>query len=73
MPQDPLCREKCALNLKREFPRIPFYGTLRADFWRWADWGRELMELHIGYEQVEPLPLERRDMPDEKARGGTGA
>ena len=49
----PIYREKYALNLKREFPRIPFY----ADFWRWADWGEKLMALHIGYETVEPWPL----------------
>ena len=60
----PLYREKYALNLKREFPRIPFY----ADFWRWADWGETLMALHIGYETVEPWPLERIDAPDEKSR-----
>jgi len=61
---DPIYREKYALNLKREFPRIPFY----ADFWRWADWGEKLMALHIGYEKVEPWPLERIDTPDEKSR-----
>lgn len=61
---DPLYREKYAINLKREFPRIPFYP----DFRRWADWGKTLMELHIGYETVEPWPLERLDVPDEKAR-----
>nr|MBA3449343.1 DNA methyltransferase [Pseudaminobacter sp.] len=61
---DPGYREKYALNLKREFPRIPFYP----DFWAWAEWGKRLMELHIGYESVEPWPLERLDMPDEKAR-----
>jgi len=64
---DPIYRDKYALNLKREFPRIPLYGSLRADFWRWADWGRELMDLHISYESVEPWPLARTDMPDEKA------
>ncbi len=61
---DPLYREKYAQNLKREFPRIPFY----ADFWRWADWGKALMDLHIGYESIEPWPLQRLDTPDEKAR-----
>ncbi|MER8909517.1 N-6 DNA methylase [Mesorhizobium sp. M0854] len=61
---DPVYREKYALNLKREFPRIPFYP----DFWKWAEWGRRLMELHIGYESVEPWPLERLDTPDEKVR-----
>ncbi len=52
---DPVYREKYALNLKREFPRIPFY----ADFWQWANWGKTLMDLHIGYETVEPFGLER--------------
>lgn len=61
---DPVYREKYALNLKREFPRIPFY----ADFRQWADWGQKLMALHIGYENVEPWPIQRRDEPDEKVR-----
>lgn len=61
---DPLYREKYAQNLKREFPRIPFY----ADFWRWADWGAQLMALHIGYEAVEPFALTRTDEPDTRAR-----
>ena len=62
--QDPVHREKYAQNLKREFPRIPFY----ADFWRWADWGAELMRLHIDYESVQPFELTRHDEPDVKAR-----
>lgn len=61
---DPAYREKYALNLKREFPRIPFYS----DFWQWADWGKALMDLHIGYESVAPFKLKRTDVPDEKAR-----
>lgn len=61
---DPVYRETYAQNLKREFPRIPFYP----DFWRWAGWGERLMALHIGYESVEPWPLQRPDTPDEKAR-----
>jgi predicted helicase len=65
---DPAFRDKYAQNLKREFPRVPLYGSLRADFWRWADWGRELMDLHIGYEKADPWPLKRSDTPDEKAR-----
>ncbi len=51
---DPAYREKYKLNLKREFPRIPFYK----DFWQWSKWGKELMDLHIGYETVEPYKLE---------------
>lgn len=66
---DPVYREKYALNLKREFPRVPLYGSVRADFWRWADWGRELMDLHIGYEAVAPFAgIVRHDIPDDKAR-----
>jgi predicted helicase len=61
---DPLYREKYAQDLKREFPRIPFY----ADFWKWADWGEKLMALHIGYETVEPWPLARIDASEEKSR-----
>lgn len=51
----PAYREKYALNLKQEFPRIPFYP----DFRQWAAWGQELMDLHIGFETAEPYPLER--------------
>jgi predicted helicase len=51
----PLYREKYAINLKREFPRIPFYD----DFEKWAEWGRQLMDMHLNYEQVEPYKLIR--------------
>jgi predicted helicase len=61
---DPLYREKYAQNLKREFPRIPFY----ANFWQWVAWGEALMKLHIDYEAVEPFSLHRIDTPDKKAR-----
>jgi predicted helicase len=61
---DPIYREKYELNLKREFPRIPFYK----DFWQWSEWGKELMDLHIGYESVTPAKFKRVDVPDEKAR-----
>ena len=61
---DPVYREKYAQNLKREFPRIPFY----ADFWQWAGWGEALMALHIGYEAVTPFALSRTDAPDARAR-----
>jgi predicted helicase len=54
---DPVYRKKYALNLKRDFPRIPFYE----DFGRWRDWGRGLMELHIGFETARPYGLKRID------------
>jgi predicted helicase len=65
---DPVYRETYAQNLKREFPRIPLYGSEPAAFRQWAGWGAELMAQHLGYEQVEPLPLARTDTPDAKAR-----
>jgi predicted helicase len=61
---DPLWRETYAINLKREFPRIP----LHPHFGLWAGWGQRLLDLHIGYEGVEPWPVTRRDSPDERAR-----
>lgn len=61
---DPIYRTTYAQNLKRELPRIPLYPDVR----RWADWGKRLMDLHIGYESVEPWPLTRTDTPDTKAR-----
>jgi predicted helicase len=51
----PAYRAKYEINLKREFPRIPFYE----DFHQWAEWGRRLLDLHLNYEQVEPYPLVR--------------
>lgn len=64
---DPIYRETYALNLKREFPRIPFY----ADFGLWVAWGEQLMALHVGYKQVEPWPIQRVDMPNSKRAEGT--
>ena len=61
---DPLWRETYAINLKREFPRIP----LHPHFGLWAGWGQRLLDLHIGYEGVEPWPVTRRDTPDDRAR-----
>ncbi|WP_421998650.1 type ISP restriction/modification enzyme [Roseovarius confluentis] len=61
---DPIYRETYAINLTREFPRIPFY----AYFHQWRDWGQSLLDLHIGYETVKPWKLKRIDVEDTKAR-----
>jgi len=63
---DPIYREKYALNLKREFPHVPFY----ADFWQWASWGEALMQAHICYEAATPFVLKRIDILSLKGRGG---
>ena len=60
---DPVYRETYAQNLKREFPRIPFYP----DFAQWQAWGQRLLDLHIGYEFVTPWPLVRVDTSDTRA------
>ncbi|WP_424946115.1 type ISP restriction/modification enzyme [Candidatus Spongiihabitans sp.] len=58
---NPAYREKYAVNLKREFPRLPFYD----DFAKWVKWGKELMTLHIDFEKQPPYPLKRIDKPCE--------
>ena len=65
---DPAYREKYEINLKREFPRIPFY----ADFWKWTAWGKRLMDLHVNFEEVEPYPLKRKETPPLQRRGEQG-
>ena len=50
---DPQYRKKYAADLLREFPRLPFYD----DFEFWARSGQELLDLHIGFESVEPHGL----------------
>ena len=59
---NPEYRKKYELNLRREFPRIPFYE----DFAQWAVWGEKLLELHLNFETVEPYPLHRTDLPNVK-------
>ena len=54
---DPVYRHDYAVDLLREFPRLPLYH----DFDVWVKMGRELLELHIGFEDVEPYALERVD------------
>jgi predicted helicase len=63
---NPAYREKYALNLKRDFPRIPFYNN----FWEWVNWGKQLMELHIGYESVKPYVLKEitKEVENPKAK-----
>lgn len=51
----PAYRTQYEFNLKREFPRIPFY----TDFQQWATWGKQLMDLHINFEEADPYDLDR--------------
>ena len=54
---DPVYRYDYKNDLLREFPRLPLYH----DFADWREMGRELLDLHIGFEDAEPYPLERVD------------
>lgn len=58
----PAYRKKYELNLKRDFPRIPFYD----DFFKWANWGKALMALHIDYETVAPFGLKTINAKEPK-------
>ena len=57
---DPVYRHDYAVDLLREFPRLPLYP----DFHHWSEMGQQLLDLHIGFESVEPYPLERYDRKD---------
>lgn len=50
----PEYREKYVADLKKMLPRIP----LVKGFWEYSHAGRALAELHLGYESVEPYPLD---------------
>ena len=57
MLHDPAYRDQYEIDLRREFPRVYF----QEDFAWWAQQGRELLDLHLGFETAEPWPLERAD------------
>ena len=63
---NPQYKEEYRLNLKLESPRIPLYK----DFWQWAGWGKQLMDLHLGFEQADKYPLVRDDKPQENKQKG---
>lgn len=50
----PEYRERFAADLKKMLPRIPKCRDFRA----FAEAGRRLSELHLGYETIDPWPLE---------------
>ncbi|WP_091512076.1 type ISP restriction/modification enzyme [Flexibacter flexilis] len=59
----PRYRSQYEQNLKRDFPRLPFYE----DFGQWVAWGKALLDWHINYENAAPYALQRTDvMPKPK-------
>ncbi|KHO29219.1 DEAD/DEAH box helicase [Corynebacterium minutissimum] len=67
---DPGYREKYAADLKKMLPHIET-PTSRARFDQLAAAGRELMDLHVNYEDVEPWPVtvDVKASADESDRG----
>lgn len=61
---DPNYREAYAADLKKMLPHIETPGT-REEFDKFARAGKELMDLHVGYEDVEPYPLDIAVKGDE--------
>ncbi|MBD1920313.1 DNA methyltransferase [Microcoleus sp. FACHB-831] len=59
---NPAYRKKYELNLKREFPQLPFYNN----FFQWVQWGKKLMHLHLNYETIKPYNLTRTDATTNK-------
>ena len=63
-------RRRYASDLARVLPRIPEVSTSEA-FVSFSESGQELLDLHIGYEEAEPYPLEEKlasCVPDEAER-----
>jgi predicted helicase len=61
-------RTAYAADLKRMLPRIAMVASAD-DFRAFADAGRKLADLHIGYETVEPWPLEISGEPASSVQG----
>ena len=57
MLHDPAYQQRYEIDLLREFPRVHF----QTEFAEFVRLGQELLDLHLGFETVEPYPLERRD------------
>ena len=66
---DPAYRQKYELDLRREFPRLPFHE----DFRTWVKLGQELLDLHIGFENAEPYGLQRLDKDGPSTGSGPAA
>ena len=61
---DPKYRQAYAVDLLQEFPRLP----LQPDFHEWARLGRELLDLHIGFESASLYDLDRVDLETPSAK-----
>jgi predicted helicase len=51
----PEYRETFANDLKKMLPRLPLVDDVK-DFWNFSKSGRQLADIHLNYESVEPYP-----------------
>jgi predicted helicase len=61
----PEYRNRYSANLKREIARVPLVADA-SDFYRFAAAGRELVALHVNYEDQREYPLQTLENPEEK-------
>ena len=64
---DPAYRETYKADLKKILPHIETPSS-RAEFDKFARAGKQLMDLHVGYEDAEPFPLDIQVKGDESDR-----
>ncbi len=60
----PRYRERYQANLKRDLPRIP-YPVNPDRFRAFAQAGARLAQIHVGYEEMFPYPLNVTETPDQ--------
>ncbi len=54
--QCPEYLERFQTNLQKELPRIPAVASAE-DFLAFAEWGRQLADLHVDYDEIEEYPV----------------
>ena len=62
MLHSPKYRAKYEIDLVKLSPRIPEVASVE-DFKAFSEAGQQLLDMHIGYEEVEPYPLEESVSP----------
>jgi predicted helicase len=64
---DPNYKDTYEDDLDSQLPSLPFYE----DFYKWVNWGKELMDLHINYNDIEPYDLQFENIKAIKSKKAT--